>query len=57
MKIAVHSSRLFYASTRTEVQLGDRVEFRTLLRSRSLGNVVCIPERTGRELQALGNEA
>ena len=48
-------TRLYYFGTRSEVLLGDRIEYRTLiLRRRLLGRVVCIPDKTGRELAALG---
>lgn len=50
-------SRLYYFGTNDEVLLGDRIEYRTLIfRRRHLGHVVCIPDKTGRELAALGKD-
>lgn len=57
MSSALQESFLRYAQSGQRVQLGDRVEFRSLiLRRPRAGTVVCIPELTGRERLSLGKE-
>lgn len=47
------SSRLFYFGTQDEVELGDRVQYTTLLlRRKQVGTVVCIPEKSALVLDA-----
>lgn len=44
------SSKLFYFGTQDEVELGDRVQYTTLLlRRKQVGTIVCIPEMTALE--------
>ena len=55
MATATNPPTLRYYGTNTDVKVGDRIEFRTMVfRRRHTGTVVCIPEKTGRELDKLG---
>ena len=50
-------SKLFYFGSNVEVELGDRIEYRTLLlRHMRPGAVVCIPDKTALELADEGKD-